>query len=227
LKLSDEPAYIHYTSNETIHGVQFHDPPNVGGRLLVSDMSSDILSRPVDVSQFGLIYACAQKNSGIAGVTVVIIRKDLLQRSGDRLPTYLDYRQHAEADSMANTPPTFAVYVAGLVCRWLQEEVGGLESMKRLNEEKAQLLYDTIDESGGFYRGHARPRDRSIMNVVFRLPTDELEKQFLSEAESSGMITLEGHRSLGGIRASIYNAMPLTGVKTLAEFMIEFAARRG
>lgn len=227
IRLSRDAAYLHYTSNETIHGVQFRDPPDSGGAPLVSDMSSDILSRPVDVSRFGLIYACAQKNSGVSGLTVVIIRRDLLERSADRLPTYLDYSKHAAAGSMANTPPTFAIYVSGLICKWIEEEIGGLENMQQRNEHKAGILYDIIDRYGNFYQGHASPDSRSLMNVVFRTPDAETDKAFVDEAAGAGMTTLKGHRSVGGIRASIYNAMPLAGVEDLAGFMTEFAERRG
>ncbi len=220
-------AYLHYTSNETIQGVQFPAVPEAGQTPLVSDMSSDILSRPVDVSRFGLIYACAQKNSGIAGLTVVIIRRDLLERAANRLPTYLDYSQHAAAGSMANTPPTFAIYISGLVSKWLQEDIGGLENMQRLNRQKADTLYDIIDSHSGFYQGHALKPSRSMMNVVFRTPSEDLDKQFVDQAAKAGMTTLKGHRSLGGIRASIYNAMPLAGVEALAQFMNDFAQRNG
>jgi phosphoserine aminotransferase len=227
LSLSDGAAYVHYTSNETIQGVQFHAIPDVGDRPLVCDMSSDILCRPVDVSRFGLIYACAQKNSGVAGLTVVIIRRDLLERSVGRLPTYLDYSKHAAEESMANTPPTFAIYVSGLVCKWLQDEIGGLDAMKRLNEQKAALLYDVIDAHSGFYRGHADVPVRSVMNVVFATPDEATDKVFLEQAGQAGMSTLKGHRSVGGIRASIYNAMPLAGVEALSQFMTDFARKHG
>lgn len=227
LALTKGAGYVHYTSNETIHGVQFHRVPNADAAPLVCDMSSDILSRPVDVSRYGLIYACAQKNSGISGLTVVVIRKDLMERCGDRLPTYLNYRKHAEADSMANTPPTFAIYVSGLVCQWLADDVGGLKRMQEINGKKAALLYDVIDRHSGFYQGHARKEDRSIMNVVFRTPDEAIDKAFLSGAAEAGMTTLKGHRSLGGIRASIYNAMPVAGVEALAQFMDDFANARG
>jgi phosphoserine aminotransferase len=227
LSLSANAAYAHYTSNETIHGIQFHDIPKAGDAPLVCDMSSDMLCRPVDVSRYGLIYACAQKNCGIAGLTIVIIRRDLMERNAGRLPTYLDYSKHAAEESMANTPPTFAIYVSGLVFQWLSGEIGGLESMRRMNEQKAAILYQAIDSSGGFYRGHASPANRSIMNVVFRTPSEESEKAFLDAASRAGMTQLKGHRSLGGIRASIYNAMPVAGVETLAQFMTDFARKNG
>lgn len=226
IKLTDNAAYLHFTSNETIHGVQFSNEPDSNGAPLVADMSSDIMCRPVDVSKYGLIYACAQKNSGVAGVTVIVMRKDLLERSSDRLPLYLNYAEHAAADSMKNTPPTFAIYVMGLVCKWLQEEIGGLEKMKALNEQKSNLLYDIVDD-GDFYSGHAALADRSIMNVVFTTPSAELDQKFIAQAADNNMTTLKGHRSLGGIRASIYNAMPVEGVQCLAQFMKDFAAANG
>ncbi len=227
MQLTDSAAYLHFTTNETIHGVQFQTEPEVGDVPLVADMSSDVLSRPIDVSRYGLIYACAQKNSGIAGLTVVVIRKQLLERCSNRLPLYLNYAKHAAADSMANTPPTFAIYVLGLVCRWLQEEIGGLENMQRLNQRKSAMLYDVVDGSQGFYQGHARTCDRSHMNVVFRTPSPQLDAEFIQQAAAQNMTTLKGHRSLGGIRASIYNAMPLEGVETLAQFMTDFVGKNG
>ena len=222
IRLSDRPEYVHVTSNETIQGVQWKHDPDVGSAPLVSDCSSDFLSRPIDVARHGLIYACAQKNAGIAGVTAVIIRKDLLDRSRDDLPTMLDYRTYVKNGSRPNTPPVFAVYVLGLVCRWLRDTVGGLEAMHRQNAAKARLLYDVLDASGGFYTGHARPECRSDMNVTFRLPDEPLEKAFLKGATDRGLVDLKGHRSVGGIRASIYNAMPVAGVETLRDYMLEF-----
>jgi phosphoserine aminotransferase len=222
IRLSDHPEYVHVTSNETIQGVQWKHDPDVGNAPLVCDCSSDFMSRPIDVPKYGLIYACAQKNAGIAGVTVVIIRKDLLERSRDDLPTMLDYRTYAKNGSRPNTPPAFAVYVLGLVCRWLRDSMGGLAAINRHNVAKAKLLYDVLDASGGFYAGHARPECRSDMNVTFRLPDETLEKAFLKGATERRLIDLKGHRSVGGIRASIYNAMPLAGVETLRDFMLEF-----
>jgi phosphoserine aminotransferase len=222
IRLSPAPAYVHVTSNETIQGVQWKQDPAVGDAPPVCDCSSDFLSRPIDVGRHGLIYACAQKNAGIAGVTAVIIRKDLLERSRDDLPTMLDYRTHAKNGSRANTPPVFAVYVFGLVCRWVRDTVGGLEAMHRHNAAKSRLLYDVIDASGGFYAGHARPECRSDMNVTFRLPTEDLEKEFAKKAAAHGLVDLKGHRSVGGIRASIYNAMPVEGVEALRQFMLDF-----
>jgi phosphoserine aminotransferase len=219
---SDRPAYVHLTSNETIQGVQWKREPDVGDAPLVCDCSSDFLSRPIDVSRYGLIYACAQKNAGIAGVTVAIIRKDLLERSRDDLPKMLDYRTYVKEGSRPNTPPVFAIYILGLVCRWLRDEVGGLAAMARHNAAKAKLLYDVLDTSGGFYAGHARPDCRSDMNVTFRLPEASLEKEFLASATARGLVDLKGHRSVGGIRASIYNAMPIAGVEALRDHMLAF-----
>lgn len=225
LEVNPRAAYVHITSNETIQGVQFPTTPELGAAPLVADMSSDFLCRPFDVSRYGLIYACAQKNIGPAGVTIVLIREDLLQRSRDRLPGYLNYRLHAEAGSMWNTPPTFAVYMVGLVARWLQEEVGGLAAMEARNREKAKLLYDELDAGVGFYHAHAQPACRSLMNVTFRLPNADLEKAFLSQATKHRLDALQGHRSVGGVRASIYNAMPLEGVLALRDFMRDFRTR--
>jgi phosphoserine aminotransferase len=222
IRLSDQPEYVHVTSNETIQGVQWKHDPHLGAAPLVCDCSSDFMSRPIDVSQYGLIYACAQKNAGIAGVTAVIIRKDLLERSRDDLPTMLDYRTYAKNGSRPNTPPVFAVYVLGLVCQWLRDSVGGLAAMNRHNAAKAKLLYDVLDASGGFYAGHARPECRSDMNVTFRLPDETLEKAFLKAATARQLVDLKGHRSVGGIRASIYNAMPVSGVESLRDYMLEF-----
>lgn len=227
LHIPSEAAYVHYTSNETIQGVQFPAAPPAAadGPAVVCDASSDFLCRPIPVNRFGLIYACAQKNAGPAGVTVVILREDLLENSDDSLPGYLNYRSHADEDSLYNTPPTFGVYVVGLVCRWLRDDIGGLAKMQAINEEKAAILYGAIDDAGGFYRGHAQPACRSLMNVTFRLPSEELEKKFLAEAEQRGLTELKGHRSVGGIRASIYNAMPLEGVAQLGDFMRDFRKR--
>ena len=226
LRLTPDAAYVHITSNETIEGVQFRTEPETAGVPLVCDASSDFLHRPLDMSRYGLLYACAQKNAGPAGVTVVIIREDLLARSQDSLPGYLNYRIHADNDSLWNTPAVFGIYVLELVARWLQEEIGGLEKMYAQNRDKARMLYEQIDSSNGFYRGHSRPEDRSVMNVTFRLPSEELEKSFLAEAERNGLSSLKGHRSVGGIRASIYNAMPVEGVISLSEFMRDFASRQ-
>ena len=226
MSFSPSPAYVHITSNETIQGVQWKHEPDVGSAPLVCDCSSDFLSRPIDVAKYGLIYACAQKNAGIAGVTAVIIRKDLLERCRDDLPTMLDYRTHVKNGSRPNTPPVFAVYVLGLVCRWVGETMGGLTAMAKHNAAKARLLYEAIDASGGFYAGHARPECRSDMNVTFRLPSESLEKEFASGAARHGLVDLKGHRSVGGIRASIYNAMPIEGVEALRDYMIDFQRAR-
>jgi phosphoserine aminotransferase len=189
-------------------------------------MSSDFISRPLDVSRYGLIYAGAQKNAGPAGVTIVVVRQDLLERTPANLPVMLDYRALAESNSMYNTPPTFAIYIVGLVVKWVLA-LGGLEAMQRRNQEKANLVYRAIDLSGGFYRGHAEPGSRSVMNVTFRLPTEELEAQFAKEAGAQGLSGLKGHRSVGGMRASIYNAMPIEGVQALADFMQAFQRVNG
>ncbi|MFK7770302.1 MAG: 3-phosphoserine/phosphohydroxythreonine transaminase [Mariniblastus sp.] len=227
LNLTPDAAYCHLTSNETIQGVQYHNLPELGNVPLVVDKSSDMFADPIDVAKYGMIYACAQKNAGIAGVTVIIINKELMKRSGDRVPSYLDYAKHSKGGSRFNTPPTFAIYVTGLVCKWLQEEMGGLAEVKKFNDAKAKLLYDVVDQSAGFYQGHAATDDRSIMNVVFKMASDETDEKFLDEAANEGMTSLKGHRSLGGIRASIYNAMPIEGVQALAQFMTDFAQKNG
>jgi phosphoserine aminotransferase len=194
---------------------------------LVCDASSDFLSRPLDVSKYGLIYAGAQKNAGPAGVTIVIVRDDLLERAPKGLPALLDYRLIAEKESMYNTPPCFPIYISGLVFKWLRDEIGGLEKIRQLNEEKAALIYEAIDAAPDFYRGHAEAESRSRMNVTFRLPSEELEKQFAKESTAAGLDGLKGHRSVGGLRASIYNAFPREGVVALTEFMRDFAQKRG
>ncbi|MCY2985157.1 MAG: 3-phosphoserine/phosphohydroxythreonine transaminase [Planctomycetota bacterium] len=224
LKISPDAAYVHITSNETIQGVQFqHDLTSAAP--LVCDCSSDILHRPIDVSKYGLIYACAQKNAGPAGVTVVIIRKDLLARSNETLPGYLNFNNHAKEDSMWNTPPTFAVYVLGLVTEWVEKTIGGLDAMHKINQEKAKTVYDAIDRHPSIYLAHAQKASRSLMNATFRFPNEDLEKTFLAQAQSHGLDSLKGHRSVGGIRASIYNAMPMAGVQTLAQLMDDFASK--
>jgi phosphoserine aminotransferase len=223
--LTPGAAYVHMTSNNTIYGTEWKALPDVGDRPLVSDTSSDMFSRPIDVSRHALIYAGAQKNMGPAGVTVVIIREDLLARSAASLPSMLSYAVHAENGSMYNTPPVFAIYLLGLVVRWLLNG-GGLESIADANERKASKLYAEIDRTG-FYRGTAQKDSRSLMNITFRLPSEELEKQFVKDAEKDGMDGLKGHRSVGGIRASIYNAFPEAGVDALTSFMREFERRNG
>ncbi|MBX9791260.1 MAG: 3-phosphoserine/phosphohydroxythreonine transaminase [Pirellulales bacterium] len=232
-QVSPEAAYFHITSNETIQGVQMPaDPRQAGLKLpagvpLVCDSSSDILSRPVPIADYGLVYACAQKNAGPAGVTVVIIRDELIERSCQSLPGILSYREFAQNNSLYNTPCVFGIYVMMLVTRWLLEDVGGLTEMARQNAAKAKLLYDVLDGSGGFYRGHAQPECRSDMNVTFRLPSEELEMRFIKAAEAADLYQLKGHRSVGGIRASIYNAMPLQGVQRLADVMHDFRRQAG
>jgi len=221
LKLDPNASYVHYTSNNTIFGTEWHYIPEVGNVPLVCDMSSDIFSYPFDVSKFGLIYAGAQKNLGPAGVTIVIIREDLLERSQDSLHTMLNYKIHAENNSLYNTPPVFGIYIVGLVAKWLLS-IGGLEAIAKINDEKAKLIYDAIDNSNGFYRGHAEKDSRSKMNITFRLPNEDLEKQFVKEATERGLVGLKGHRSVGGLRASVYNAFPIEGAKALVEFMKEF-----
>jgi phosphoserine aminotransferase len=227
LQCSDDAAYVHITSNETIQGVQYPETPDLGPAPLVCDASSDFLCRPTDVSRYGLLYACSQKNAGPAGVTVVIIREDLLARSQDSLPGYLNYKAHADAGSLYNTPCTFGIYALGLIVQWLRDEVGGLDAMLTRNREKSQMLYEVIDASGGFYRPHAQPQARSLMNVTFRLPDEELEKRFVAQAAERGLTDLKGHRSVGGIRASIYNAMPVEGVRELRDYMQEFHKLNG
>jgi phosphoserine aminotransferase len=224
-KLDSGAAYVHYTPNETIGGVEFHWIPDVGDVPLVADMSSTILSRPVDVSRYGVIYAGAQKNIGPAGLTVVIVRDDLIGRPLEGQPRMFDYAVHAEAGSMYNTPPTYAWYLAGLVFDWLKDR-GGLEAMARINHRKAQKLYDAVDGSD-FYSNPVDPDCRSWMNVPFTLADAELDGSFLEEAEQAGLVTLKGHRSVGGMRASIYNAMPEEGVDALVDFMADFEKRRG
>jgi phosphoserine aminotransferase len=228
LVLPDETAYVYYCSNETIQGVQFSSEPEVGERPLVCDASSDFLSRPVAVERYSLLHACAQKNAGPAGLTLVIVSDEFLERHVDEQHAMLDYRAQAEAGSRLNTPPTFAIYVFLLVTRWLRDEIGGLEAMAERNRDKAHRLYELIGVPGddeAFYRGHAEPSARSLMNVTFRLPTSELEQQFLAEAAERDLRELKGHRSVGGIRASIYNAMPVEGVAALRDFMVAFRDR--
>ncbi|MBN93274.1 MAG: 3-phosphoserine/phosphohydroxythreonine aminotransferase [Deltaproteobacteria bacterium] len=219
-------TYLHYTSNNTIYGTQFHHTPDSGDALLLCDMSSDILSRQVEVDKFSVIYAGAQKNMGPAGVTVVFLRRDLLEHSPADLPETMSYQKMGSKNSLLNTPPVFPIYMVGLVARHLVEQ-GGLDTIAAANVQKAELLYRAIDNSGGFYRGHAQPDSRSRMNVTFRLPDEELESAFLSESGELGMNGLKGHRSVGGLRASIYNAVPLDAVTALVDFMDDFKRRRG
>ena len=226
LKLDPAAAYLHFTTNNTIFGTEWKREPDSGDVPLVADASSDIFSRPIDVSKYALIYAGAQKNLAPAGVTLVILRDDLLARSPKGLPTMLDYNTHAKEKSLYNTPPVFAIYVMRLVMKWMLDQ-GGLEAIGRRNEQKARLLYEAIDSSEGFYRPHAKPESRSIMNVTFRLPSEDLEKRFVAEATKASLDGLKGHRSVGGIRASIYNAFPNRGVEALVSFMRDFCGKNG
>ncbi len=219
-------SYLHITSNNTIRGTQWKTFPETQGIPLVSDMSSDIFSRVLDPAPFGLIYAGAQKNAGPAGVTLVVIRKDMIERAPADLPTMLSYKTYAEKKSMFNTPPCFAIYVLQLVAKWLEETVGGIPAMEAVNARKAAMLYDYLD-SQDFYRGTAEPGSRSMMNVTFRLPTPELEQQFIAEALDANLGGLKGHRSVGGCRASIYNAVPTEAVEALVVFMKDFVKKNG
>lgn len=221
LKLDPDASYVHYTSNNTIFGTQYKTEPKVGSVPLVCDTSSDMLHKKIDVNKYALIYAGAQKNMGPAGVALVIIRKDMLERSSDSLHTYLNYKVHVEGESLYNTPATYSVYIMGLVYKWLLN-LGGLDKMYEINKEKAAILYDFIDGSDGYYKGTVVKEDRSLMNVTYRLPSEELEKKFIAEASEKGFSGLKGHRSVGGIRASIYNAFPTKGVAALVEFMKDF-----
>ncbi|MGG1215731.1 3-phosphoserine/phosphohydroxythreonine transaminase [Micromonospora provocatoris] len=221
IQFNEDDAYLHITSNNTIYGTQWKEFPETGNVPLVADMSSDILSKPVDISKFGIIYAGAQKNLGPSGVTVVIIRKDLLEKANKDIPTMLKYTTHTDGNSLYNTPPTFGIYMLGEVLKWVDAK-GGVEAIAKLNEEKAQVIYDAIDNSNSFYTGHATPESRSLMNITFRVANEELEKQFLAEAKAAGFIGLNGHRSVGGCRASTYNAVPLETCKALRDFMVAF-----
>ena len=223
---SERPAYVHYTSNNTIVGTQFAEPPPIPeGSWLACDASSDIFSRPIDVARYGLVYAGAQKNLGPAGVTLVILRGELLERTVRELPAMLCYATHNRHDSRYNTPPVFQIYVVGLVLRWILDQ-GGLEAMAERNRAKAAALYDVIDGSD-FFTSAARPDSRSLMNVTFRIADEALERDFVAEAEKAGLSGLKGHRSVGGMRASIYNALPLAACEALTSFMSDFEARRG
>jgi phosphoserine aminotransferase len=220
--VSPDSEYLYYVSNNTIYGTQYHETP-ASDIMLVCDMSSDILSRPVDVTKYGLIFAGAQKNLGPAGVTLVIIREDLLDRAPATTPTMLKYKTHADKGSMFNTPPCFSIYIVGEVLKWLKK-IGGVQEIERRNQEKANLLYEAIDHTE-YYRGHAEKDSRSLMNISFNLPNADLEAKFVGEATKLGMNGLKGHRSVGGCRASIYNAFPKEGVIQLVEFMKEFEAK--
>jgi phosphoserine aminotransferase len=220
-----DTAYVHYCSNETIGGVEFHTVPSTGGAPLVADASSHFLSRPLDVSKFGLIYAGAQKNAGPAGLTFVIVRDDLIGQVAKGTPSVMDYKAQAEADSMLNTCPTYSMYVAGLVFKWLKQ-LGGLPEIEKRNIAKAKLLYDYLDSSG-FFKSVVAKEDRSRMNVPFKLANEALDGEFLKGAEKQGMVQLKGHRSVGGMRASIYNAMPIEGVQQLVSYMKDFEKKHG
>ena len=224
-KLDPNAAYVHICSNETIGGVEYHFTPDVGSVPLVADMSSSIMSRPVDVTKYGLIYGGAQKNIGPAGVTIVIVRDDLIGQALPVTPSAFDYKQQADNDSMLNTPPTYAIYIAGLVFKWIKVQ-GGLAGIEVRNRAKAALLYDALDASG-FYSSPVAREDRSLMNVPFKLKDESLDAAFLKGAQERSMIQLKGHRSVGGMRASIYNAMPVEGVQALVAYMKEFEARHG
>ena len=221
LTYGPDTAYLHLTSNNTIHGTQWRSFPATGDIPLVADMSSDILAQPVDVGKFSLIYAGAQKNLGPSGVTVVILRRSLLETANAKLPTMLRYGTHVKDNSLYNTPPTFGIYLMGLVLDWVAEQ-GGAAAIARKNREKAALIYGAIDGSGGFYTGHAQPEHRSLMNITFRLTSEELEKKFLAEAKQAGFVGLAGHRSVGGCRASAYNAVPYEACFALQDFMTKF-----
>ncbi len=225
IKMSDDPAYLHITTNNTIFGTQWKTYPETGDVPLIADMSSDILSKKTDVSKFALIYAGAQKNLGPAGAAVVIIREDMIEKSNQALPTMLKYDTYAKNNSLYNTPASFTIYMIRLMLEWVKSQ-GGLEVVQKRNEQKAALVYDAIDNSNGFYRGHAEPASRSLMNITFRLPSEDLEKEFIAEAAKVGLAGLKGHREVGGIRASIYNAMPVAGCEKLVEFMNDFRSKK-
>ncbi|MFC4767240.1 3-phosphoserine/phosphohydroxythreonine transaminase [Effusibacillus consociatus] len=221
LNYDKDISYLHITSNNTIFGTQWSQFPDTGDVPLIADMSSDILCKPVDVEKFALIYAGAQKNLGPSGVTVVILRPDMLERAAKNLPTMLRYDIHVKNNSLYNTPPTFGIYMLGEVLKWVKDQ-GGVEGIEQRNREKAALIYDAIDASNDFYRGHAEKDSRSLMNITFTLQSDELEKKFLSEAKKAGFVGLNGHRSVGGCRASTYNAVPVEACQALRDFMIQF-----
>ena len=221
LKLTPGASYVHYTSNNTLYGTQFRTEPEVGDVPLVCDTSSDMLHKPLDVNKYALIYAGAQKNLGPAGASLVIVRKDMLERSSGDLHTYLNYKVHCEKDSMYNTPATYSVYMIGLVFKWLLN-MGGLDVMHKRNLDKANLIYNAIDNSDGYYKGHAEKEDRSLMNLCFTMQNEDLEKKFVAEAGEAGFISLKGHRSVGGLRTSIYNAFPVEGVEKFVQFMEDF-----
>ncbi|MDQ1145677.1 phosphoserine aminotransferase [Bacillus sp. SORGH_AS 510] len=224
IKYHAEDSYLHLTSNNTIYGTQWKNFPDSGNVPLIADMSSDILSKPIDVNKFALIYAGAQKNLGPSGVTVVIIRKDLLEQANTSIPTMLKYSTHAKNNSLYNTPPTFGIYMLGEVLNWVRQ-LGGLTAISNQNEQKAKFIYDVIDTSNGFYAGHAVPESRSLMNITFNLESEELEMKFLERAKSEGFVGISGHRSIGGCRVSAYNAVPIEACKAFSEFMIDFQTK--
>ncbi len=226
LTFNPDAAYIHVTSNNTIAGTQWQAFPKTGGIPLIADMSSDILSRKLDISKFGIIYAGAQKNLGPSGVTVVIIKKSLLDKCRDDIPTLLQYKTHADKNSLFNTPPTYSIYIMKLVLEWVKD-LGGLDAIEARNKKKANTLYSAIDKSNDFYRGTVEKESRSKMNVTFRLPTEELEAQFIKDGLAAGFGGLKGHRSVGGIRVSMYNALEPQGIEELAEFMMSFKKKNG
>ncbi|WP_209122793.1 3-phosphoserine/phosphohydroxythreonine transaminase [Alkalihalobacillus sp. BA299] len=221
ISINKNDAYLHITSNNTIFGTQWHKFPQLENTSLIADMSSDILCRSIEVENFSMIYAGAQKNLGPSGVTVVIVKKELLENSRQDIPSILRYTTHADANSLYNTPPTFAIYMLSKVLEWVKEQ-GGLAAIENRNVEKAKLIYDVIDESSGFYRGHAEKDSRSLMNITFNLPNEELNKKFLAEAKAAGFVGLNGHRSVGGCRASTYNSVPVEACEALRQFMITF-----
>lgn len=226
IKFSPDAIYAHITSNNTIKGTQFSTFPDTGNIPIISDMSSDIMSRPLDMDKFGLIYAGAQKNLGPAGVCMVIIREDMLERVPDTVPSMLKYTTYSSKNSLYNTPPCFAIYTVQLVLKWLEDKIGGLKNMEKINQKKAAILYDFFDTST-FYRGTAEKNSRSLMNVTFRLPNEDLEKAFVADATNNKFVGLKGHRSVGGCRASIYNAMPIEGIEALVDFMKVFESKNG
>lgn len=226
LKLDPDASYVHFTSNNTIYGTEWQTEPNVGNVPLVCDASSDILHKKIDINKYAMVYAGAQKNMGPSGVTVVILRKDMIERSQDSLHTMLNYKTHTDAGSLYNTPSVFGIYIISLITKWLKN-LGGLDSMYKLNQEKAGILYDCIDSSNGFYKGHAEKDSRSLMNITFNLPSEELEKKLIAETAAAGFSGLKGHRSVGGIRASVYNAFPKKGVEELVSFMQDFQKKNG
>jgi len=225
--LSENPAYLHITNNNTIYGTEWHFDPEVpAGVPLIADMSSNFMSKPIDIQKYSLVYAGAQKNVGPAGCTVVLIRKDMLDKMNPGLPTMLDYKIHLDNQSMHNTPPCFVIYVIGLVEKWIENQ-GGLAAVYKNNIAKAKYIYDVLDCDCGFYKGHAQKDSRSLMNITFRLPNEELEDLFVKEAKKNGMVGLKGHRDVGGCRASTYNALPLKACQDLAAFMLDFAKQHG